>query len=248
MTASFGCKLNASVDANAPPVAVAGEDQVLDFDGAPVSVTLDGTASFDSDGEITGFLWRSVDPTLEDPPAASTVTVSLGRGRWGFNLWVSDDQSAVSDPDLVVIAVGVPLEGPINGTPGAGAAADAGSPADFMPDPACEAMNMDTNATCRACTCTPSAMGGCADEVSFCADNPDATFAMLCGALLDCSNENMCSGAACYTGGCMAQIDEASGGDPAGNCDATMPESSACAGASAITACKMANCADACGL
>jgi hypothetical protein len=91
-------------------------------------------------------------------------------------------------------------------------------------------------------------MGGCADAVANCADNADADFAMLCGAVLDCSNENMCSGAACYTGGCMAEIDEASGGDPAGNCDATMPDSSACAAAGAITACKMANCATACGL
>jgi hypothetical protein len=254
-----GCKTNAAVDRNSAPTAMAGDDQALMFNGTPVSVTLNGAASNDHDGSIAGYLWQPVDPSLGELPRTAMVTVMLGQGRWGFNLWVVDDDGAVSVPDQVVIAVGVPLEGPLNGTPdadgaagmaggGAGMGAGAGSPDDFMPDATCLMQNQDTNALCQACTCHPSAMGGCADEVAFCAANADATTAMLCKALLDCSNANMCSGSACYTEGCMMEIIDAALGDPTNNCDPTMPSLSGCAAASAITACKTANCPAECGL
>ncbi|MDD9938825.1 MAG: hypothetical protein OXT09_34875 [Myxococcales bacterium] len=239
-----GCKLNATIDDNHPPVAMAGLDQELAFAGTPVTVNLDGRGSSDIDGRLTQFIWRSVDPAIVHPPPMPTTTVTLGEGRYGFNLWVRDNNDAFSDVDQVVIAVGVPLDGPLSGTgdPAGMAGAAAPDPSMFMPDPACMAVNSDMNAACAACTCSPNAMGGCSEQVVTCSGDP------LCQAVFECSNVNMCNGSACYTGGCMAEIDTASGGDPLNNCDATMPASSACAAAGAISACKAESCAAACGL
>lgn len=243
---SASCKLNASIDANEAPRADAGPDQVVMFAGTPVTVTLNGAASSDRDGKVSRWVWQSVDPsvTVTVPPATPYMpTVTLGEGRWGFNLWVQDDDGAISDPDQVVIAVGVELEGPLSGV----ATGEAGAPAPvvdvsmFNPDQACLDASVGLDETCAACVCTPMASAGCSELVTGCAADP------MCKAVYDCSIANGCTGSACYTGGCMAEIDAASGGDPLNNCNAAMPASSSCAASAAISACRMMNCAAACG-
>ena len=93
---------------NLPPVAEAdaGLDQDLNLPpGAlTVDVTLDGSASSDSDGTIAAYDWSGV------PEPADTVNpvVSLGAGTHVFTLVVTDNDGAVSAADTVVISVNAP--------------------------------------------------------------------------------------------------------------------------------------------
>ncbi|MFW6145941.1 MAG: PKD domain-containing protein [Planctomycetota bacterium] len=88
---------------NAAPVADAGPDQTVtdsDESGAE-SVTLDGSGSSDSDGEISSYVWD------EDGTQIATgvsPSVSFAVGTHAVDLTVTDDDSA-TDTDSVVITV-----------------------------------------------------------------------------------------------------------------------------------------------
>ncbi len=87
---------------NRPPVADAGDDQVVEqayLGGA--DVTLDGSGSYDPDGDDITYLWTwdsssttGVNPVISLPLGTTTIT-----------LVVTDTKEAVSDPDVVVIEV-----------------------------------------------------------------------------------------------------------------------------------------------
>jgi hypothetical protein len=102
---------------NKTPVANAGENQMLDFDGAPVTVTLDASLSTDSDGTIVEYRWLSgldVDGGVIgrggiDPDDEVSPTLTLGAGTWEFTLFVIDNEGEVSSPDTVTIQVGSAL-------------------------------------------------------------------------------------------------------------------------------------------
>ncbi len=112
------CTTDGSIDKNILPEANAGEDQELDYADAPVSVTLDGSGSKDLDGTIVEYIWFSGDReegadggggmsrTGPDPDDRAKPVVTLEQGLWKFVLWVKDDKGAVSEPDVVEIAVG----------------------------------------------------------------------------------------------------------------------------------------------
>lgn len=241
-----GCKRNASVDTNITPIANAGPDQELEYAGAPVTVTLDGSGSRDPDGSIVRYSWFSNDAAAApDPDDVVQPTLSLEMGWHSFTLWVVDDHGHTSAPDSVVVAVGVPIDQmPV--APDADADDDADGGADsYAPDPACLDLSTRPDGPCKDCECTPSAMGGCADELANCLANPDATYTMLCTAVFDCAITNNCSGAACFTP-CGTQITESANGDPMTMCVPEMPELSACSGSSALSACRAANCMAAC--
>jgi hypothetical protein len=98
------------------------------FDGTPVTITLDGSQSYDPDGTIVAYHWLS--GTLVDggtapagdagvvhrwvPPGAppnwpgdtAKPQVSLSEGIWSFTLWVVDNGGAISNPDTIQITVG----------------------------------------------------------------------------------------------------------------------------------------------
>ena len=88
---------------NSPPVADAGPDfSVVDEDGSgDESVSLDGTASTDADGEISVYEW-SEGGTVLATGALADVTLTVGTHT--ITLTVGDDLLA-TDTDEVVVTV-----------------------------------------------------------------------------------------------------------------------------------------------
>lgn len=89
------------------PTADAGPDQTLTADGSGfATVTLDGSASFDPDGEIVSYVW-----TLDGVEIATGVSpaVTLEVGEHVITLTVTDTDGA-SGMDSVVVTV-LPLSG-----------------------------------------------------------------------------------------------------------------------------------------
>lgn len=87
--------------ANRPPVANAGPDQTLtdgNGDGSEL-VTLNGSASSDSDGTIVSYEWREGNTFVA---AGATAAVSLGVGTHTLTLQVIDDDGAVATDSVVV--------------------------------------------------------------------------------------------------------------------------------------------------
>jgi hypothetical protein len=121
IAAAAGCRENPLVpEGNIIPVANAGLDQMIEYAGAPVTVTLDGSMSRDEDGAITVYRWfggneapdgglgrgRPADVPANWPDDVLNPTVVLDRGSYVFTLWVIDDKGAVSEPDTVTISIG----------------------------------------------------------------------------------------------------------------------------------------------
>ena len=96
---------------NKPPVAKAGDDQnhTLSANQTSISITLNGSASYDPDGTITRYTWSGT----PDPSDEISPTVTLGAGSHQFILTVTDNNNA-SAADTVVINV---AEAPIENQP-----------------------------------------------------------------------------------------------------------------------------------
>lgn len=92
-------------EANIPPVADAGSDQNVNINSL---VTLNGSKSKDSDGEIAAWLWEQIDgqsvslSSNSDPIV--TFTAPSTTGELNFKLTV-DDNNGASDMDTVKITV-----------------------------------------------------------------------------------------------------------------------------------------------
>jgi hypothetical protein len=88
---------------NLPPIADAGDDQIVegDVDGAAV-VKLDGSRSYDEDGEIVSHTWRDVNNRIIGE--AAIIKVKLPKGNHTFTLTVTDDDHA-STSDAVTVQV-----------------------------------------------------------------------------------------------------------------------------------------------
>jgi len=88
---------------NEPPFADAGDIQIVQDRGKPGTekVTLDGSGSTDSDGQIVSYQWLENGVTIATGVRA---TLDLGVGTHYITLWVSDDQSDFDD-DLVTIQI-----------------------------------------------------------------------------------------------------------------------------------------------
>jgi uncharacterized repeat protein (TIGR01451 family) len=87
---------------NEPPVANAGADQTLECSNGQASVTLDGSASFDPDGDTPlGYTWSEGATTLG---TGETLNVTLPNGPHTVTLTVTDP-SGESSQDTVVVNV-----------------------------------------------------------------------------------------------------------------------------------------------
>ena len=95
--------LSAVTTLNTPPVADAGPDQIVECTSpAGASVTLDGSASFDPDGDTLTFTWT--DELNNVIATGPTPTVSVALGTHTFTLTVDDGRGG-TDSDTVVITV-----------------------------------------------------------------------------------------------------------------------------------------------
>ena len=92
-------------DINRVPVSDAGSDQ-LNIDAGTL-VTLDGSGSYDPDGDSVGYHWSQVSGpsvTLSDTNAVDPSFTPTVKGSYEFELLV-DDGALVSFPDTVLVSV-----------------------------------------------------------------------------------------------------------------------------------------------
>jgi hypothetical protein len=90
---------------NHPPTAVAGQDITTSF----TELTLNGTGSFDGDGDKLTYSWRSVDgfATIVNPTSA-TPTVKLVQTQYKefvFELTVTDPGNLISKATVRVFLI-----------------------------------------------------------------------------------------------------------------------------------------------
>jgi len=95
--------LDESGRTNLPPIADAGEDQIVeaDADGNAV-ILLDGSRSYDEDGEIVSHEWR--DQSNRVIGEAPQIKVKLPKGNYTFTLTVTDNDLA-STSDAITVQV-----------------------------------------------------------------------------------------------------------------------------------------------
>ena len=92
---------------NSPPVADAGKDQTTHAGDA---VILDGTGSYDPDGDGFSYSWTldakpvGSSAALDDPSASSPFFVADKIGEYRISLVVTDIHGSSSDPDEVVVS------------------------------------------------------------------------------------------------------------------------------------------------
>ncbi len=94
-----GCS---GVPTNQKPLASAGADQtVTDVDNSgSESVTLDGSASTDSDGSIVSYVWSENGSQIA---TGVSPTISLSVGTHTITLTVTDNQGATGNDDVLVV-------------------------------------------------------------------------------------------------------------------------------------------------
>lgn len=112
-------------DQNLAPAANAGPDATytLAYGQQTKEISLDGSGSADSDGNIASYAWSGA----PDPADTEKPLVTLGPGTHTFIVVVTDDKGAQSEPDEVTITVkssntGGPPE--LTVTPGQGTVAE----------------------------------------------------------------------------------------------------------------------------
>ncbi|KWT99516.1 chitinase [Vibrio toranzoniae] len=104
---------------NRKPTAAAGADQSVE---GPASVSLDGSASKDSDGTIASYVWSQVSGTAVTLANGNAAVASFDvvevtqQETLTFNLTVTDNEGATST-DTVVVTVNPKETGPVNTAP-----------------------------------------------------------------------------------------------------------------------------------
>ena len=91
---------------NQAPVAVVAQADIA-IEMPADTVTLDGSASYDSDGTITTYQWKMLNgngnPALSDPNKAVTRVSGLKQGVYVFLLTIKDDQGAFATKEVRVV-------------------------------------------------------------------------------------------------------------------------------------------------
>lgn len=96
---------------NRPPIANAGPDQIVEINSL---VTLDGSASYDPDGDPLSFRWTQIagsPVTLSNPMTMRPTFIPKAVGTYTFQLVVNDGRKN-SAPDWVNILVITPPSQP----------------------------------------------------------------------------------------------------------------------------------------
>jgi hypothetical protein len=89
------------------PTVDAGPDQTIECVTPPMSVTLDGSASTDSEGDVLSYAWYTDYGGGDQSQLASTVTLSINDlvlGVYKFTLLVTD-ASGLSVMDDIIVTV-----------------------------------------------------------------------------------------------------------------------------------------------
>jgi hypothetical protein len=102
------------VPVNQPPVANAGTNQTITLPTS--SVTVNGSASYDPDGTIVGYLWEQVvgptSATIVSPTSVSTSINGLSvEGTYVFRLTVTDNDGASSNDEVTITVQTAPAYG-----------------------------------------------------------------------------------------------------------------------------------------
>lgn len=103
---------------NTPPVAIGGNDLAIVLPTS--SVTVDGSASYDIDGDIKAYTWRKISGpdtyTIAAPKSAKTTISNLVNGTyrfelmvWGDNYYPQADTITIAVADMVSSLAGNPL-------------------------------------------------------------------------------------------------------------------------------------------
>ena len=91
------------VPSNQPPVADAGDDQIV-FINTPV--TLDGSGSYDPDGDTLTYHWTQIDQTpviLSDAYISKPSFTPFSTGTYTFQLEVNDGEFSMSDRVAITV-------------------------------------------------------------------------------------------------------------------------------------------------
>jgi Tol biopolymer transport system component len=119
----FSCE--ECLEANKPPVAIAGPDQVITL--PTNSILLNGSASNDPDGIIHKWRWEKIEGpfyfAIHAPVDSTTLIKDLVAGTYQFQLTVTDN-AGLSAKDTVLVMVKLAVQSPINHPPVANAGAD----------------------------------------------------------------------------------------------------------------------------
>ena len=107
--------VNAAASNNLPPVAIAGNDTIIQTNQTsctpvPVTITLNGSNSYDADGGIISYLWSGPNG-IANPSSAITTVSGLLTGTNTFILKVTDNNGAVGY-DTVHISI-IPASRPL---------------------------------------------------------------------------------------------------------------------------------------
>jgi hypothetical protein len=209
-----GESVNGRMDGGAAALA-------FDYTGTPVTITLDASHSIDPDGTIAAYHWLSATLApdggihLPDeggvslrwiPPGAPLnwpgdevqPQVKLGKGSWSFDLWVTDNLGAISNPDTITITIGNVVSPEIQQCADAVVSTEPES---------CRQCICQQSAKCRAAVVATACDQTCWDLVNCIAARcPDFT---AMAAKMDYS---------CVTNNCSAYLSGSMGAMPVGPC------------------------------
>jgi hypothetical protein len=82
---------------NRAPIAIAGQDRDIECTGIQTAVNLDGTSSYDPDGDSLSYLWSGA-ISSSNP----TFTTSLAVGKYSFLLTVDDGNGGNASDQLYI--------------------------------------------------------------------------------------------------------------------------------------------------
>lgn len=101
--------------ANKAPVANAGADITVTLPSN--TATLNGSASIDADGKISGYAWTKVSgpagDSIQTPAAANTIVSNLVAGTYVYQLKVTDDKGATATDTVTVTVSSVANQSPV---------------------------------------------------------------------------------------------------------------------------------------